>query len=139
MFYAQKALPTNFCHKIKPFDCLSRPGSGLFALNSELCRHYFRLLIGQSLNKGLQGSGNKKTCLFNMVRFSKKYKCWKRWGVMVQQLWHRLRCQGTWVYDPVGSILFLRKEKQLMSRKGPEVGKGMLDFVDDIFVGVKSH
>ena len=25
-----------------------------------------------------------------------------------------------------------------MSRKGPEVGMGMLDFVEDIFVGVKS-
>ena len=27
----------------------------------------------------------------------------------------------------------------LMSRKGPELGKGMSDFVEDIFVGVKSH
>ena len=26
-----------------------------------------------------------------------------------------------------------------MSRKGPKVGIGMLDFVEDIFVGVKSH
>ena len=26
-----------------------------------------------------------------------------------------------------------------MSRKGPKVGQGMLDFVEDIFVGVKSH
>ena len=26
-----------------------------------------------------------------------------------------------------------------MSRKGPEVGKGMLDFVEVVFVGVKSH
>ena len=26
-----------------------------------------------------------------------------------------------------------------MSRKGPVVGRGMLDFIEDIFVGVKSH
>ena len=26
-----------------------------------------------------------------------------------------------------------------MSRKGPEVGKGKLDFVEVVFVGVKSH
>ena len=28
---------------------------------------------------------------------------------------------------------------EYMARKGPEVGKGMLDFVEDLFVGVKSH
>ena len=27
----------------------------------------------------------------------------------------------------------------LMSRKGPVVGQGMLDFVEDNFVGAKSH
>ena len=27
----------------------------------------------------------------------------------------------------------------LMARKGPEVGKGMLDFEEDVFVGIKSH
>ena len=37
-----------------------------------------------------------------------------------------LRSRG---YTPLGC----------MARKGPKVGIGMLDFVEDIFVGVKSH
>ena len=32
-----------------------------------------------------------------------------------------------------------RMTKYYMSRKGPKVGHGMLDFVEDNFVGVKSH
>ena len=39
-----------------------------------------------------------------------------------------------------GSIFFCHLPfLTCMSRKGPEVGKGMLDFVEVVFVGVKSH
>ena len=42
-------------------------------------------------------------------------------------------CKGGFAVENVHSINWL------MSRKGPEVGIGMLDVVEDIFVGVKSH
>ena len=36
-------------------------------------------------------------------------------------------------------FLFVLVPLEYMSRKGPEVGKGMLDFKKEIFVDVKSH
>ena len=39
-------------------------------------------------------------------------------------------------HTPPAEKLYFRV---FMARKGPKVGIGMLDFVEDIFVGVKSH
>ena len=36
-------------------------------------------------------------------------------------------------------LTFIGHNKVSMSRKGPDVGEGMLDFVEDNYVGVKSH
>ena len=46
-------------------------------------------------------------------------------------------------YTVFGITLFImtfsHAKKQYMSRKGPKVGIGMLDLVEDIFVGVKKQ
>ena len=45
----------------------------------------------------------------------------------------KLSCVFSEDFDLAGLLTYMS------SRKGPKVGQGMLDFVEDIFVGVKLH
>ena len=87
----------------------------------------------------------------NTLTYSKAYIFIGGWNVNLGTLFYTfLRCKKfhmigpSWitltgdVLEPI-LIIFLSLGGKFMSRKGPKVGKGMLDFVEVVFIGVKSH